>query len=47
MSYDEVFFYPHYEVVFERSFDDLVEQVWCDQFVDIRPREIMRKWLRR
>jgi hypothetical protein len=34
-------------MVLEHAFDELMEQVRCDQFVDVRAREVMGEWLKR
>jgi len=37
--------YPLNEVVFENSLDELVEEVWGDQFVDVCMRKVFGEWL--
>jgi hypothetical protein len=36
---------PGDEVVLESSLDDLMKNVWGDQFMDIRSREVICEWL--
>jgi hypothetical protein len=42
---DQVFFYPCYKVILKCSFYYLMKQVGGNQFMDISPRKIIRKWL--
>ena len=46
MDEDQVFFYPTHEVVFKGPFDDLVEEVRSEEFMDISTRETCGKRLR-
>ena len=46
MDEDQVFFYPTHEVVFKGPFDDLVEEVGGEEFMDISTRETCGKRLR-
>lgn len=42
---EEVSFHPVDQVVFECSFDELMEDVWRDQLVNIRTGEVFGEWL--
>ncbi len=44
---NQVFLNPWHEMVFENTFDKLVEYVGCDQFMNISPWKAMGKQLRR
>lgn len=48
MLFHKVFSYPRHEMILECTFDDLMEEVRGDEFVDICSREIIRErlWLR-
>jgi hypothetical protein len=41
----KVLAHPLDEVVFEYTFDELVEEVRSYQFVDVRTREMLSEWL--
>lgn len=41
----DVLFNPRNEVVFKCPFNDLMKNIWCNQLVDIRSREIFSKGL--
>ena len=43
----EVFDHPINKVIFEDSFNELVEDVWGDQFIDICTREMLSEWLKK
>jgi hypothetical protein len=36
---------PINEVILEDAFNQLVQQIRCDKFVDVGSREIIREWL--
>jgi hypothetical protein len=36
---------PSDEVVFERSFDNLMQQIWREKFMDICSWKFISKWL--
>jgi hypothetical protein len=38
---------PHDNMVLERAFDHLVEQIGCQELVDVSSREVVREWLRK
>ena len=40
----QILLHPFNEMVLECTFDDLMQKVWCNQFVDISTGEIIRKW---
>ena len=46
MNENEIFVYPGDEMVFEGSFDDLMEEVGREKLVNIRSRKLMSKGLR-
>ena len=46
MNQKEVFFNPSYEVIFKGSFDDLMEKIWGDEFVDISSWKIVGEGLK-
>jgi len=41
----EVFCYPINKVILEHTFDQLMEEVWCNELMDVRPEEIRCIWL--
>ena len=45
MLFFKVLHHPLNEVVFEHSLNDLVEEVWGDQFVDVCMGKVFGKWL--
>ena len=45
MLLPKVLAHPLNEVVFEYTFDELVEEVWSYQFVDVCTREMFSEWL--
>ena len=45
MGMNEVFTHPCYEVVLEHAFDELVQQIWGKQLMDIGTRETVCKGL--
>jgi hypothetical protein len=42
----EVFMNPLDQVIFEYTLDELMEDVGCEQFMDISSRESVSEWLR-
>ncbi len=47
MSENKIFSHPGYEVIFKRSFYDLMEKVRRDNFVYVGTGKIIRKGLKR
>jgi hypothetical protein len=45
MSKNKKLFHPGNEVIFEGSFDDLVEKIGCDKLMDVSTRKIVGKGL--
>jgi hypothetical protein len=45
MCEDEIFLHPCYEVVLEGTFDDLMQEIWCDQFIYVCVRKLIGEWL--
>ena len=40
----QILLHPFNEMVLECTFDDLMQKIGCNQFVDISTREIVREW---
>jgi hypothetical protein len=45
MFLQEIVVNPCYQVVLESSLDNLMEEVQCEKFMNISPREVMSKGL--
>lgn len=45
MRHLQILFNPGYEVILECALDDLMENVWRYECMDIRPREVVCEWL--
>ena len=41
----QVIFNPSDEVIFERALDELVEDIWCKDLMDICTRKVISEWL--
>jgi hypothetical protein len=45
MCEDEIFLHPCYKVVLEGTFDDLMQEIWCDQFIYVCMQKHIGEWL--
>ena len=45
MSLDKVLLNPFNDVIFERPFDELMQKVWSEEFMNISMRKLLSEWL--
>jgi tRNA-binding EMAP/Myf-like protein len=46
MNQKQILFNPSHKMILERSFDNLVENIWCDEFMYIGAWKIICEWLK-
>jgi hypothetical protein len=45
MFFEQILVNPHYNMILECPFDDLMEQIRCQEFMDVSMRKAMCEWL--